>query len=415
MKRRNFLQTIPLAGLGLGLTSFTKNKKTNPDFVDGDDRSYWVNLLTRIAEPVLINTANATLKKNMPIEKAPGYNLKAEKVTHLEAFGRTLAGIAPWLSLTDDDSNEGKQRKKFREYALKGIANIVNPQSADYLNFREEGQPLVDAAFLVHGFLRAPKQLWKPLDATTKKRMVEELINLRRVKPPYSNWLLFAAIVEVFLYSIGEKWDPMRVDLAVRKHQEWYKGDGWYGDGPNLHFDYYNGFVIHSMMVDVLDQYVKSGNMKAIEYETAVKRMQRYAAEQERLISPEGTFPPIGRSLTYRVGAFQSLAHIALMNKLPEEIKPSQVRTALTKVMKNMFETPGTFDADGWLQLGFCGHQPEMADTYTSTGSLYLCTNGFLTLGLPASHSFWNDPPADWTAKKAWSGQAFLKDKAVDY
>jgi hypothetical protein len=414
MKRRNFLQAIPLTAIGTGLVSFT-DKKYELKTSGAEDRSYWADLLGRIAGPVLANTASGTLKKNMPVEKAPGYSLKAEKVTHLEAFGRTLAGIAPWLALPDDDTYEGKQRIKFREYALKGIASIVNPESADYLNFRGENQPLVDAAFLVHGFLRAPKQLWEPLDMRTKKRMIEELINLRRVKPPYNNWLLFAAMVEVFLYSIGEKWDAMRVDLAIRKHQEWYKGDGWYGDGPGFHFDYYNGFVIHSMMVDISDHYVKAGYAKISESETAIKRMQRHAAEQERLISPEGTFPPVGRSLTYRVGAFQTLAHAALLNKLPEELNPAQVRCALTAVMKKMFEAPGTFDTNGWLQLGFCGHQPDMADTYTSTGSLYLCTNGFLALGLPASHSFWADPAADWTSKKAWSGQTFLKDKSVDF
>jgi hypothetical protein len=244
---------------------------------------------------------------------------------------------------------------------------------------------------------------------------VEELMRLRRVKPPYNNWLLFAATIEVFLYSIGEAWDPLRVDIAIRKHQEWYKGDGWYGDGTNFHFDYYNSFVIHSMIVDVLEKYTASGNMRSTEYETAVKRMQRYAVQLERMISPEGTFPPFGRSATYRVAAFQSLSHIALLDKLPEEIKPSQVRAALTAVMKKIFEAPGTFDSSGWLQLGFCGHQPDMADTYTSTGSLYLCTTGFLALGLPADHSFWKDPAADWTAKKAWSGQAFRKDGYADY
>jgi hypothetical protein len=160
----------------------------------------------------------------MPIEKAPGYSLNAEKVTHLEAVGRTLAGIAPWLKLPVDDTKEGKLRKKFKDYSLATIRNIVDSQSADYLNFREESQPLVDAAFLVQGFLRAPEQLWKPLDEITKKRIVEELLHLRKVKPPYNNWLLFAAMIEVFLYSVGENWDTMRVDIAIRKHQEWYKG-----------------------------------------------------------------------------------------------------------------------------------------------------------------------------------------------
>jgi hypothetical protein len=245
--------------------------------------------------------------------------------------------------------------------------------------------------------------------------VIEELMFLRLVMPPYNNWLLFAAMIEVFFYNVGEKWDPMRVDIAIRKHLEWYKGDGWYGDGPNFHFDYYNAFVIHSMMVDVLEKYTQAGYMKVTDYETAVKRMQRYAVSLERMISPEGTFAPIGRSATYRIAAFQPLVHLALINKLPEEIKPAQVRCALTAVMKRMFEAPGTFDEKGWLQLGFCGHQPMMADTYTSTGSLYLCTAGFLATGLPADHLFWTDEAADWTAKKAWSGQAFSKNMYVDY
>ena len=33
-----------------------------------------------------------------------------------------------------------------------------------------------------------------------------------------------------------------------------------------------------------------------------------------------------------------------------------------------------------------------------------------LPLGLPPTDSFWTCPDADWTAKKAWSGEPFLKD-----
>ena len=45
----------------------------------------------------------------------------------------------------------------------------------------------------------------------------------------------------------------MRVDYALRQHEQWYKGDGAYGDGPAFHWDYYNSFVIHPMLLDVLD------------------------------------------------------------------------------------------------------------------------------------------------------------------
>jgi len=44
-----------------------------------------------------------------------------------------------------------------------------------------------------------------------------------------------------------------------------------------------------------------------------------------------------------------------------------------------------------------------------------MATLSFLPLGLPANDPFWTDPAADWTSKKAWSGQPLKKDYKVDY
>jgi hypothetical protein len=76
-------------------------------------------------------------------------------------------------------------------------------------------------------------------------------------------------------------------------------------------------------------------------------------------------------------------------------------------------DAPGTFDAKGWLQIGLCGHQPSIGETYISTGSLYLCSEAFLPLGLPADDPFWLAPTEDWTAKKIWSGQDVKVDHAI--
>jgi hypothetical protein len=142
-------------------------------------------------------------------------------------------------------------------------------------------------------------------------------------------------------------------------------------------------------------------------------RAKRYAAVQERLVAPDGSFPAIGRSIAYRCGAFHLLAQSALRHALPEGVSPAQVRGALTAVIRRSFEAPDTFDADGWLRIGFCGHQPGIGETYISTGSLYLCSVGLLPLGLPASDEFWSAPPQPWTSVKAWSGQAFPIDHGL--
>ncbi|MGZ9736368.1 DUF2264 domain-containing protein [Flavobacterium sp. GNP002] len=393
-----------------------KSEKQVVAMVTGtQDREYWSNLLYKIASPVILNLAQGTLKKNMPLEKGPGYGLQVEKVTYLEAVGRTMAGVAPWLELPDDDTKEGKQRKELREALLKGIVNAVDPNNPDYLNFRTENQPIVDAAYMAQAFLRAPKALWEPLDSVTKKRVVEEFKALRTRTGAYNNWLLFAGINEAFLLSIGEQPDPVRIDFAKRKMIEWYQGDGWYSDGPSFSMDYYNSYVIHPMLVDFFKVLLDKKKIKIEEYETAVKRMVRYSEFSERFIAPDGTYPAFGRSITYRTAAFQALAQTALMEKLPEYVAPAQVRCALSAVMHRMYDNCNNFDNNGWLILGFCGHQPMIADYYTSTGSLYMATLGFLTLGLPADNKFWTDPATDWTSKKAWSSQPFKKDYHVEY
>ena len=409
MKKNLILSIIALYTCILSINAQNKQSQT-------DDRTYWADLMYKVSEPVLSNMSKGELSKNMELELSPTWDGRDKRVTYMECFGRLMSGLAPWLALPDDNTSEGKKRKQLREWALKSYAHSVDPNSPDYLLWRNEGQPLVDAAYIANSFLRAPKQLWEPLDELTKKRYIEEFKQLRRVDPPYTNWLLFSAMVETFLMSIDEQYDAYRIHSAIRKIEEWYVGDGWYADGEHFAFDYYNSFVIQPMYVEVLEHLVEKKRMvKPEQLETARKRMQRYSMILERLVSPEGAFPVFGRSMTYRAGVFQPLALLSWRKNLPQELPEGQVRAAMTSVLKRMFSAEGNFTQKGFLQLGFAGHQPKLADWYTNNGSLYLTSLAFLPLGLPADDSFWTSSPQDWTSKKAWSGQDFPKDHAVSF
>lgn len=393
-----------------------KNKKSETEQTTGaQEREQWVKWLWKISYPVIHNLAEGTLHQNMPIETVNGNPAGYDEITHLEAVGRTLAGVAPWLALPDDDTEEGKLRKQMREEVLKGLKNAVDPNSPDKLNFTKQAQPIVDAAYLVHAFLRAPKALWEPLDKVTKQRYIDSFKALRDRTGAYNNWLLFTGLTEAFLMQQGERADQFRLRVSKNKIQEWYVGDGWYSDGSKFSMDYYNSYVLNPMMVAMMETLVPFRWASQREYEQALSRMVRHAEFCERIIGPDGTYPAFGRSVTYRTAAFQSLADVALRGKLPSFIKPAQVRCALTAVHRNMYEGNQNFDKDGWLVLGFNGHQPEVADGYTSTGSLYMATLSFLPLGLPADNPFWTDEPADWTTKKAWKGEKFRKDYKVEY
>lgn len=378
-----------------------------------DTRAYWLTVVKRIAQPVLTAGARGQLKAQMPVEARSGATDRAA-YTHLEAVGRLLCGIAPWLELSTLRGEEEQLRQEFADLARSMIAQGTDPASPDFLNFSQGLQPIVDAAFLAQAILRAPNELWSKLDEATRHSVLNAMRATRTRKPGFSNWLLFGGTIEGMLCKVGAPdWDPMRIDYALRQHMQWYKGDGIYGDGPEFHWDYYNSFVIQPMLLDLLDA-VPGHYAEWDALQTPVLlRAQRYAVIQERLISPEATFPAIGRSLAYRFGALQLLAQMALRRQLPDELGPAQVRCALTAVIRRMIEAPGTFDGNGWLQIGFCGHQPDIGESYISTGSLYLCAAGLLPLGLPPEDSFWSAPDQAWTAQRVWSGQDLPTDHAL--
>ena len=377
-------------------------------------REDWVEEMTRIAEPVLENLANGTLKANMPFESLSEDPLRKE-VFYLEAFGRTVCGIAPWLELGPDDTPEGRLRARYIDLTVKAFRQAVDPDSPDRLVFDDRHtQPLVDAAFLAEGVLRAPTQIWGRLDKRTRRNLVEAWKTSRSIRPYESNWLLFASIIEAALLEFTGEYRPDRLyDGVIRFRYRWYKGDGWYGDGEDFHLDYYNSLVIHPMLTEVLRVLDRHGLPEADFLPQQERRHGRFAAGLERMISPEGAYPVIGRSIAYRFGAFHALSDAALLHILPAEIDPAQVRCALDRVIRRQASAPGTFDGNGWLRIGFAGSQPRMGEEYINTGSIYLCMAVFLPLGLPESDPFWSRPDADWTSRKAWNGVDVGADHAL--
>jgi hypothetical protein len=195
---------------------------------------------------------------------------------------------------------------------------------------------------------------------------------------------------------------------------DWYLGDGTYGDGHELHWDYYNSYVIQPMLLEVVRVCAEKNHPLGALRPKIIARARRYAAVQERMISPEGTFPIIGRSSAYRFAVFQELATVSLLRELPPQLKPGAVRSGLTSVIRRMMEAPGVFDENGWLQVGAVGHQPSIREGYISTGSLYLCLAGLVHLGLPANDVFWTAPAEPWTQKRIWSGADVPADHAYE-
>lgn len=399
------------------LKRFKKSNETEPvvekDVPVWEDRIFWVETLQKIAGPVLSNLSKNSLKKNMVIESKSSQN---EKFAYLEAFARVFNGIAPWLELGGDETEEGKLRSKYIKLTIKAISNAVNPKSKDYIFYSEPKQSLVDMALFAQGLLRSKNQIWVNLPMDVQSKITEEFKNSRVIAPYENHWLVYTSMIEAALLEFTGQCDKQRLVYAIQKFRDdWYIGDGIYADGEDFSVDYLNGSIIHPMINDIL-MVLRKYNLPDGEFlDVQLMRSSRLSAQLERIISPEGTFPVFGRSISYRCGIFHTLSQVTLFKILPKNIEPAQVRCALTKVLERCFKDSDNLSSEGWLLLGLTGNQKDLCEANINTGSLYLCMSVFLVLGLDSNDVFWSDSFKEWSSLKAWGGHDCQADQAIDF
>lgn len=409
MKIKSILILVVLL-CGTAVSVIAQQERQQPS-----DRAFWLQQMDRMARPVIRSLAHDSLRIAMPQKTSVQVDNREHriKVQYVEVLGRVLSGIAPWLQAEGGDAAEVNLRSQYRQWAIQGLKNALDSQANDFMRFDIGGQQLVDASFLSLALLRAP-WLWENLDQANRQKLVESIKTTRRFRPVFSNWLLFSAMNEAFLARYGFEWDVMRVDYALRQLEQWYIGDGIYNDGTHFAYDYYNSYVIHPYLAGIVDVIAEKTNVYNAMFDKIRKRNQRYAIIQERLIHVDGSYPASGRSIIYRGAAFHHLADVAWRKTLPAELRPAQVRGALTTVIKKTLESPSTYK-NGWLTIGLYGEQPGLGDFYNNQGSPYLATAIFLPLGLSPADEFWSAPAEPWTAQQIWSGSPHAKkDYSVD-
>ena len=332
-----------------------------------------------------------------------------EYTAGLEGFSRILWGLVPYW--------KGGKDSCLDDIVLEGITNGTDPSHPEYWGtYHGVHQAYVEMAAPAYGILLTPEKIWEPLSQKAKENFAAWLYQINDNLIPDNNWRFFRVLVNCALRRVGMRYSSERLEEDLNRIDEFYRGDGWYSDGPNFAFDYYNSFVIHPMYIESLEIITEAGkhkniwNMPGCDYQKAITRAQRFGMILERLISPEGTLPVVGRSITYRTGSLQTLALLAWRKWLPKELTNGQVRAGMTAVIERMFGNDRNFNEKGFLTLGFNGSQPGISDYYTNNGSLYMASLAFLPLGLPADDPFWTDAAQPWTSKKAWDGDDFPRD-----
>lgn len=241
------------------------------------DRKINLKMVEKVSYPVLSALSRDELKQVLVQEKTPHRPDNTSSNAYAEAFARSLLGIAPWLNLGPDDTEEGQMRKEYLDIVVKAFDNFNDPKAKDYIKLNGGGQKLVEAAFISLSLLQSPI-IWDSLSNTTKANLEANLrVALHDSGKYKNNWVLFPATVEAALHKYTTYNTTKWMEEGINLINSWYKGDGMYGDGTNFHNDYYNSLVMHPLLTACVE-YLKSINHAlGKKYSCFMKRSARYA------------------------------------------------------------------------------------------------------------------------------------------
>lgn len=279
---------------------------------------------------------------------------------------------------------------------LKAIAKGTDPKDPDYW-----GDPIpkeqVGSVFAL-GVLLNPKLFWDPLSPEQKNNLLRFLQKQAFNQTYDGNHYYFHMVAVPLLEQHGLDSNREHLTRMYERLFGWYRGNGWFLDGNNRDFDYYNlwGFQLFNQVLFKYDRPWRDHFGERIKESTG-----RFLETYPYLFGRDGGPIPWGRSLTYRFAGNAAVAWAVLNGNSP--LPPGEARRIVSGSLKYFWQH-GALGEDNLLDIGFRGANASMAELYIFPGDPYWAVQGLACLLIPASDPFWTDEempmPADGAGGK---------------
>jgi hypothetical protein len=300
----------------------------------------------------------------------------------LEGFARSLMLYAFRMA-----GESGRDPLGFTAWYRDGLLAGTDPANAErWPTATEVDQAKVEAASVALALQLTRPWLWDTFAPDEKQRIIDWLALAPRGWYPDNNWLWFRITVETFLASVGGPHDPERIAAGLATIESYYRADGWYADGELRAYDYYCGWAMHLYPL-LWAASAGSAPFGAGALEPVFRgRLTDFLDDFACLVGADGMPVLQGRSLVYRFAAAAPLWMGAVTGAT--RLSPGTIRRAASGILRAFVEHDG-IDERGLLTLGLFGEWPQMAQSYSGSGSPYWASKGMLGLMLPAEHPVW--------------------------
>jgi hypothetical protein len=304
----------------------------------------------------------------------------------LEGFSRSAPLWGAWVnsgrpaSIPLSDGTSVDLIATFRQGLLAGTDQASDEYWGDVVDL---DQRIVEASDVALSLWLLRDSVWTGLSAQERTQVVRWLQQSETRRVPDSNWHLFPVFINAVLRSLDVEaaTDGSRAHYA--RFKTFYRGNGWFSDGPADAFDYYNAWGIHYQLywLDRVDPEWDRGFIAPARTE--------FLATYPYLMATSG-FPVLGRSVCYRMAAPAPLVFGQATD--PDQVSSAEARRSLDSVW-SFFIRHGALE-NGNVSQGYCARDPRILDNYSGPAScLWALRSLIVAYAQPAQSAFWTTAP----------------------
>jgi hypothetical protein len=369
------VNTIPALPLDLERSPYT-----------GWTRAHWQSILARVTYGYVraADKQGSYARVLYPDDRRDS----PDAVDALEAFARVASVWGAWLSNGNNPSTLEYNERTLHvdEILYRALLEGTDPAKPRTFWGRMRGmdQRLVEAADLALAVWFSRERVFNHMNERERGQVMAWLAQVDGQDTYYDNWVLFPAIAQAVRLQLGYAVDERELDARLEQMAAFYRGDGWYVDGPGAEYELYNAWMFgwHYVLWALID-----GGRRPEHRDLVLQRARSFLAGFQYFFGSNGSFVAWGRSIVYRFAAIACFATGYLLQCAP--LSPGALRRLSSGCLKYFYDREFMDPDEHYIRQGFHGDFPPAAEAYISPGSPAWACHGLFALSFAEDDPFW--------------------------
>ena len=306
----------------------------------------------------------------------------------IESFARIASAWGAWLRNPANPAVIKFQDQEINLETLLRQALLDGTDSSNpYTYWGDIGhldQRIVESADIAVTIWMSRERVFHKMTRAEQEQIMTWLAQVDDKGTYTDNWILFTAMAQAVRHHLGFPSPLDDLDNRLMQIGEFYRGDGWYVDGPTDEFELYNAWMFgwHYFLWTWID-----GDRRPDHRQLVLERGRSFINGFLHFFGTNGSYPAWGRSIVYRFAALAPFAVGHFLKIAPAD--PGLLRRVSSGCIRYFYDR-GLFDPDGhFVRQGYHGDFPPAGEAYISPGSPYWCCHGLFALTFDRDDPFW--------------------------